>query len=328
MVSFPSWTRKLWTGPSTSSTLPDQSPQKKPPPFVEISIPPDPSQAPIYVQPAPSLNNTRAIPLANSPITSTMPKGVAMVPSAWYTSKNSQFELLIYPDYHPQPLRPATSGIGASLPEVFSPADYLPIDTTYLYDLIFAIRRRDKGKTGLKLKALHIEIPISRSPDASDTDDLNKNHHKPREPLLKSGDASHSGVQMLCNQRFVPSLYNGPASRIGDVRWDDMAVLGITLLPRSSQNDGTMPLEDDELATAIAVGLGECQLNPIIFVETPMAYNVPPRGGSPNWTPGPVADATKARVRLVEIYGNSVPNASSFCTVVKVRGKDKNYPDM
>jgi len=263
--------------------------------------------------------------MPTSPITPLVPgKATKAIGNAWAASANSQFELLIHPDYRPPPLRPVTPTSGDPTKQIFSPLDYLATETLYLFDLVLSIRRRNAGDTHRNLRALRIEIPISRSPSASDDEKLDVFGDKPREPLLRSGETAHSGVQILYNQRFVPSLYNGPASRIGDIRWDDLPVLGITLIPRSAQATGTMYLGADDKAAAIAVGLGDCVLSPVVTEETTLAYMTPNAGG---WLPGKVDGATKVRVRMVEQYGDGKVDEWSFCTVVKVRGDDKRYPD-
>ena len=234
--------------------------------------------------------------------------------------------MLIHPDYTPPPLSPVqpTSG-DPSKGQIFSPVDYIPTDTKFLFDLIFSIRRRNRADTKLNLRSLRIETPISRTPASSNNDIVSPLGDKPREPLLKAGETAHSGVRMAYNQRFVPSLFNGPASRIGDVRWDDLPVLGITLIPRSGKVTGTIELGKDGKAVALAARLGECQLNPVVNEETVIAYLEEKPDG---WVPKKVEGATKVRVRLVEQYGDNVPDEWSFCTVVKVRGRDRRFPDM
>ena len=233
--------------------------------------------------------------------------------------------MLIHPDYCPPPLRPTPATQGDPTKQIFSPIDYIATETKFLFDLIFSLRRRNNGDTHRNLQALRIEIPISRSPSASDNDKLTQLGDKPREPLLKSGETAHSGVRMAYNARFVSSLYNGRASHIGDVRWDDLPILGITMIPRSAKDTGTMYLGPDDRANALAARLSECQLNPVVNLETVMAYMDPNPNG---WTPKKVDGATKVRVRLVEQYGDKMADEWSFCTVVKVKGIDKRFPNI
>ena len=277
------------------------------------------------VSPRTALNIARIIPVSKSPITSMTTSGAAKILlNPWASSGDPQFEMLIHPDYRPPPPKPLVPVVNDPSKTIFSPLDYLATETKYLYDLIFSIRRRNKGDAHRTLRALRIEIPISKSPD-DDNEKLTQLGDKPREPLLRAGQSAQAGVRMAFNQRFVPSLFNGPASTIGDVRWDKQPVLGITLIPRSGQESGTMYLGTDDKASAIAVRLGECQLNPVVNEETVMAYMDPNPSG---WKPRKVDGATKVRVKLTEEYGDNRMNAYSFCTVVKIRGKDQRFPEI
>lgn len=280
------------------------------------------------------LNTTATIRLDTSPIpppSTFKPNVIRTLENPWAGSSDAQFEMLIHPDYRPAPLKPVPPQQGSR--PIFSPQDYLATDTTYLWDLMFSIRRVNKGDTKRNLRSLTIEIPVSRGTPQDD-----KSVARPgardiaREPLLQSIESSHSGVRMAYNQRFVPSLFNGPSSIIGDVRWDNLPVLGITLIPRSGRTGGTVYLGKDDHAiaatNAVTVRLGQVQLNPVVTKEPVMAYSQPPAKPGGKWTPKLVPDATLCHVKLTETYADGLAPAYSFCSVVKVPGKDKGFPDM
>ncbi len=213
LTPFPEWTRQLWVGPDisgASNTAPRASgtgsssaatpkPSAIVPPS-SISIPPHNPTLATPQPPRTLLNGTKPIPRALAAVVHVAPPIRAGAVDPFINSKMPQFELLIHPDYRPPPPRPkhTTTDTGFSN-DVYSPLNYLPTGTDSLYDLIFAIRRRNQLDTKMSLQSLTIEIPVSDGlgdkPDAKGWT---------REPLLDSGDYSGTGVRM-CSSKSTPT---------------------------------------------------------------------------------------------------------------------------
>lgn len=327
------WTRKIWVGSTTDSddndtgssgvTTPDSQTSGSPN-TVNVSAPAA-TTVPSLPPPTP-LNKSSSIPISPSPVPA-IPPPSGPVPNfrtiavPWPNTPASQFELLVHPDYRPPPPRPDP----ANNTRVFSIADFLPTQTDFLYDLIFSIRRRNHNVDVTRtLRFIHIEIPVSLGSRDKDKKDLDPpNGRMAREPLLAAGEDSHGDVSMASNQRFVPSLFNGPASTFNDGRWDKHNVLLITLTPRSGKADPTMNLGADDISNApIAVRLGNVVLAPCV---TPLkALNVY-RQGAKGVETTQVANRAVVPIRMTEIYSNDATPQWSWCLAVKADVGDPNF---
>jgi hypothetical protein len=268
----------------------------------------------------PSLS-TRTIPNGLRPI----PLPVFIPPTKTGTSANPyvnslspKFELLIHPDYRPPPPKPRAPTTVDYLNWHHSPLDYLPTKTNTLYDLVFAIRRRDNADTSLNLQSLTIEIPVSDNGDKPDP-----KTHFIREPLLEAGDYSCTGVRMCHNQRFVPALFSGVASSIGSTKWDSKAILGIRLVPRSGRETGTLPLKSDKKAAEASVRVSEARLMGIVDSSTRVLIE---RGTDPATGKARLDSVPLGRcmVKLTEQYGDSKPDQWSWCAAIKADTGDKD----
>jgi hypothetical protein len=207
------------------------------------------------------------------------------------------FELLVHPDYRPPPPLPHPDPQGHLVNNVYSPLDYLPTGTDTLYDLIFAVRRRDNLDTKLNLQEITIEIPVSYNQDKPDSNGYI------REPLLEAGDYSETGIRMCSNQRFVPTLFSGVASTIGSSRWDGKPVVGITLILRSGQQTGTMPLLSDGKSAEASVRLSEARINAIVDNTTTalVAQGLDPKTGQ---TSNKQLPRGRCNIKMSEHYGD------------------------
>ena len=287
---------------SAAATTPSVNTQR-------VAIQPhDPAQIPSSSPPSTFLNVSKAVSLTN-----------AIVPiitgDPFVDSIGCQFELLVHPDYRPPPPRPIPALTGI-VDNVYSPLDYLPTGTDYLYDLVFAVRRRNSLRTNLMLQSITIEIPVSDNGDKPDQ------YGNIREPLLVNTDYAGKGIQMCHNARFVPTLFSGPASTIGSPRWDNKVILGIKLIPRSGQETGTLALLNDTKAAEASVRLAEAPTIPIVDTNATawIAQGVDhltgllpvnkrlPRG--------------RCLIKMTETYGNNAPARYSWCVGLKVNGGD------
>lgn len=169
-------------------------------------------------------------------------------------SPGSQFELLLHPDYRQPPPRRQTSQPGAAA--LYSSQSQLPTTPIFLYDLVFAIRRRLVVQSGWKLRKIFLEVPVSDEGD----DKPEAPGDQPREPLLATENYAGRGLQILTDPRFVAMLESGKSSD------DGKECLRISLVPRSGQAEGTMVLgdHDDPIAAAVSVRLAEVRLAPIV----------------------------------------------------------------
>jgi hypothetical protein len=169
-------------------------------------------------------------------------------------SPGSQFELLLHPDYRQPPPRRQTSQPGA--PALYSSQSQLPVTPLFLYDLVFAIRRRRTVPSGWRLRKIFLEVPVADKDD----DKPVAPGDEPREPLLATESYAGRGLQILSDPRFVAMLESGMSSD------DGKACLRISLVPRSGQAEGTMVLGDgnDPIAAAVSVRLAEVRLAPIV----------------------------------------------------------------
>ncbi len=202
---FPQWTRQLWTGPNNPDPAPTATTQPKPPtvPPTSIAIIPHDPSLHVLTPPKTLPNSTKPIP--RPPIAVAPPIRAGLV-DPFTNSKSPQFELLVHPDYRPSQPRPKhdtrDTGFGN---DVYSPLDYLPTGADSLYDVIFAIRRRNRLETNLSLQSLTIEIPVSDGlgdkPDAKGWI---------REPLLEAGDYSGTGVRMCSSTSPLPPVVPYP----------------------------------------------------------------------------------------------------------------------
>jgi hypothetical protein len=262
------------------------------------------------------LHKSVAIPLGASPIRSmavrmaAAAQSIPIKPIPYTPSAQPEFELLVHPDYRPAPPRPDTLNNAY----VFSVMDQLPTQTERLYDLIFSVRRRHYADVHRTLQYLHIEVPVSRGSRALDLQDLDGFGHRPREPLLVAGADAQAGASIAANPRFVPALFNGPASRIGDGRWDGLDVLLITLTPRSGSETGTLALLADGKSAAVAVRLTESVLESVV---TPETINVYKKGSDGKVVKSTVQGCARVPIRLTEVYGNDFPMQWSWCMAVK-----------
>jgi hypothetical protein len=228
------------------------------------------------------------------------------------------FELLVHPDYRPPPPRPHPDSDGHLDGGIFSPLDYIPTKTNSLYDLIFAVRRRDNLNRNRNLQYITIEIPVSDNGDKQDprTGSI-------REPLLEAADYAGASVSMCSNQRFVPDLYSGSASSVGSALWDGKAVLGITLIPKSGLQTGTMPLLPDGKAAEASVRLTEARIMPVVDTTTTamIAKGTDPKTGR---TVTQQLHRGLCLIRMTEHYGDDVADEWSWCMALKVDSGDKD----
>jgi hypothetical protein len=323
-AKFPDWTRQIWRGPTDppaptegSSTTGGETAKTgtSTTPSTTIAVKPhDPAMAHDLPSKA-MLNGGKAVPLS-VPITEQHLAPTTLV-DPFVDSMKPQFELLVHPDYRPPPPRPFRLAKQPYATSTHSPLDYLPTKTRGFYDLIFAVRRRGKIDTNprLNLQALVIEIPVSEASGGKDSD----GHI--REPLLDGGDYSGAGVSMCSNQRFVPTLFSGVASRIGSKKWDQRPILGIKLVPKSGLETGTMALVADDKAMEASVRLGDANVVPIVDKKTTaLVARLDPKTKKPfNDKP----NMGMCMIRLTEIYDNRV-NEWSWCAALKLDDGDKD----
>ncbi|KAK0100918.1 hypothetical protein ONS95_007360 [Cadophora gregata] len=259
---FPNFRRQLWTGlnraapaheprgrlstqnlpsePLIRSTSTDPKDIKLPP-----TSPPSSSVPKLPGQPRPNLSSIVVIPF-----TTTGTPGPGTIPEP-------QFTLLVHVDYRTPPPAPLITGNGQFC---YAPLDFLPTDTKYLYDVIFAIRRRrPQENPGYRLLELRIEMPIS-----PDDKDLPDNKNITREPLIPMGGYTGPGARMVRNQRFVPTLYNSTDAA-------GKPILGVKLIPRSGRPDATIELRNDQKTTDASIRLAEL---PIARIAKPQLKNI------------------------------------------------------
>jgi hypothetical protein len=200
--------------------------------------------------------------------------------------------------------------------DIYSPLDYIPTQTDTLYDLVFAVRRRDNLDTTLQIQYITIEIPVSYDGDQPDSNGYI------REPLLEAGDYAGASISMCGNQRFVPTVFSDTASTIGSSRWDGKPVVGITLTPRSGQQTGTLPLLSDGKAAEASVRLGEAPVKVVVDKSTTaLVAQVDPKTGQ-----AITAQLPRGRciIRMTEHYGDNVRDQWSWCVALKVDSGDKD----
>jgi len=125
----------------------------------------------------------------------------------------SKFSLTVYPDYKGLPKRYEQSK--------YDPADYVPTNNLYFFDLIFSIRKKVASSTSqYKLLHIDIDIPVETTP-------LGKME------ALVGANYDGPGLRMLSNQRFIPFLFNNNDGK-----------LHIELIPRSANDDFTLMIND------------------------------------------------------------------------------------
>ncbi|KAK5455895.1 hypothetical protein LTS15_005213 [Exophiala xenobiotica] len=262
---FQSWVRSIWCDapPPPSGTIQNNSTTKQIDTGKDNTKPTITIQPfdPMHAHPLPPtsmLNSSKAIqmpnPLADQRLL------VTGVVDPFQDSLHPQFQLLVHPDYLPPPPLPQRFADVPYALQIHSQLDFLPTKTEGYYGLVFAIRRRQKMNTNprLVLRSLVIEIPVSEPSSG-------KASGGPiREPLLSGGDYSGAGVAMVNNLRFVPTLFSGVASRVGSKQWDERAILGIQIVPRSGLLTGTIALLKDDKAMEVSVRLGDADVVPIV----------------------------------------------------------------
>jgi hypothetical protein len=125
----------------------------------------------------------------------------------------SKFSLAVYPDYKGPPTRYDQSK--------YDPADYVPTNNLYFFDLIFSIRKKVASSTS-QYKLLHIDVDIPM-----ETDPQGKTE------ALVGANYDGPGLRMLSNQRFIPFLFNNSDGK-----------LHIELIPRSANDDCALIIND------------------------------------------------------------------------------------
>jgi hypothetical protein len=131
---------------------------------------------------------------------------------------------------------------------IYAPFDFVPTETNYLYDLIIAIRRKNpQANPGYQLLELHVEFPVA---DGTETPSSG------REPLLPKGGYTGPGVHMVSNPRFVPLLYLAQIS--------GKPILGVKLIPRSSNPSATITIANDGRTSEASVCLAQCPIAQIV----------------------------------------------------------------
>ncbi|KAG4435923.1 hypothetical protein IFR05_008580 [Cadophora sp. M221] len=260
--AFPSFKRQLWTG--LNRDAPTHEPKGR---LSSENLPSEPLIRPtgtdpkdVKLPPTPPPNtNLPKLPEQPRPNTSsivTLPFTTTSTPGPGSISE-PQFTLLVHVDYRTPPPVPLITSNGQFC---YAPLDFLPTDTKYLYDIIFAIRRRrPQENPGHKLVDLRIEMPIS-----PDDKDLPDNKNITREPLIPMGGYTGPGARMVRNQRFVPTLYNSTDA-------SGKPVLGIKLIPRSGRPDATIELRNDKKTSEASIRLAEV---PIARIANPQLKNI------------------------------------------------------
>ncbi|KAH7356949.1 hypothetical protein BKA65DRAFT_218378 [Rhexocercosporidium sp. MPI-PUGE-AT-0058] len=258
-TAFPILKRQLWTG--LSRDAPAHEPKGR---LSTENLPSEPLIRPTGTDPKdvklpPSSSHNTNLPDQPRPNASpivTLPFTTTSIPGPGSISE-PQFTLLVHVDYRTPPPTPLIISNGQFC---YAPLDFLPTDTKYLYDVIFAIRRRrPQENPGYRLVELRVEMPIS--PDDKDLPD-NKNFT--REPLIPMGGYTGPGARMIRNQRFVPTLYNSTDAA-------GKPVLGIKLIPRSGRPDATIELRNDKKTSEASVRLAEV---PIARIANPQLKNI------------------------------------------------------
>lgn len=241
------------------------------------------------------------------------------------TFNSPSYCMVVHPDFRSPPPRPYVDPKGTFyIPSII---DALPTRTDYLYDLIFSIRRTDSdARSPRVLKYLQIEIPVSTGDAARDKETEPKGH-RPREPLLAAGEAAHGGAKVVANQRFVVSMFRGPASAIGDWRWDGREILLITLTPRSGRADGTLALNDVKRSSAVAVRLAECVLADVLMPEVRMNVYAHEPNDPKKTTTIKIDGRSRSPIKLTEVYddGGKTKTCWSWCLAVKSPEGDADF---
>ncbi|KAH8901389.1 hypothetical protein GQ53DRAFT_814848 [Thozetella sp. PMI_491] len=270
--------------------------------------PPDPTR-PTALPPRVMLNSMRAVPRALPAAHMALARPPTPGPfNPWAPIGTPQFELLVHPDYRPAPPRPIHDPNNNVANDVFSPFDYIPTQTTSLFDLVFSIRRRVNDNTDLQLQSITIEIPVSDGSDKKNADGYI------REPLLEAGDYSGTGVHMCSNPRFVPAIFSGTATPIGSDKWDNKPVVGIRLVPRTGQATGTLPLVADLKSKDAGFRLSEPRIKPIVDHSTSAMIAALNSQGNPTNVQKVIG---RCMIRMSEQYGPTHTDTVSWCTVLK-----------
>lgn len=329
VTSFGDWTRKVWLGDagqrafearlatvtahditvvtdtdtgSAALAKPKSGPSKSN--SLHVAVP-----SKNILPPPPPLRLDVVRPAVRATVSSGLKSTTAFADSAF-----PLFELLVHPDYRSAPPRPAANPQGGAGAKQYSPSDYLPTDTLYLYDLIFAIRRRSLSDTKQNLQSITIEIPVA---DPA-TDRLPSG--LVREPLIEAGDYQGSGVRMCSNQRFVAAVFKGTTSSVGSPVWDAKPGLIITLIPRSAADTGSLPLLADARAAQASVRLAEPRIAETVDTSSMVYIAGLDAHGRPTGVPTQMG---KAMIRMIEHYENGVIQWS-WCAAIKRKGDDKD----
>jgi hypothetical protein len=291
-------------GPKPDTNTPSTKPQDS------INVPGANPALKLGDMPVAYANNTAVIPRR--------PLNVKVdVHRPFVDSADPQFILVVHPAYKPPPPLRSRRKDDDWRAEIYSPLDYLPTETITLYDLVFAVRRRKILDTKKTLKSITIEIPVLDKGKLPPSDTF----LEPIEALLDSSDWSRVGVSMCSNQRFVPTLYSGSASYVGDPLWSSRPVLGIMLVPRSGAVNGALPLLNDNKAAEASVRLSQPRVLPLINKTNQVSVA---QKGKPPTKPMTLA---RALVRMTERYAAGTGSDEyqvSWCTVLKQGGGDKD----
>jgi hypothetical protein len=323
---FDPWTRKLWLGEVVPAPV---RPRLSQPTGEDITKGPKPDRDTPLTKPQDGINVPTAnpvlklgdIPAAYANNTAVIPRKPLNVKvdlrKPFADSADPQFILVVHPAYKPPPPVRSRRKDDDWRAEIYSPLDYLPTETVTLYDLVFAVRRRKVLDTKKTLKSITIEIPVLGKGKLPSSDTF----REPVEALLDSTDWSRVGVSMCSNQRFVPTLYSGPASYAGDPLWSSRPVLGIVLVPRSGKKTGGLQLLNNKKAAEASVRLSQPRVLPLINRKNQVSVA---RKGTPPTEPRNLA---RALVRMTERYeagAGSDEYQVSWCTVLKQAGGDRD----